>query len=269
MSHLPTDRLAALADEAPSPDETAHLAICGECAREVRAYRSLRAIAAAEGDRSVTGRLAMPLTRWDAIAAELTGGTTAPATATLERSRRWLVTRSFWRAAAALLLAGGGALAGRASAGAPLVPGMTVAGRTDRPVAPKPKPGPTPPERVSSEATLASTDSLDSLLPTSFASIEDARRWQQRFESAFQNVSAFIAASDTLGSGVEGVVGERAYRTRLAALDRTGRIMRDALREAPADPVINSYYLTTLGQREATLRQINVAAPAGQRVIGF
>ena len=59
------------------------------------------------------------------------------------------------------------------------------------------------------------------------------------------------------------------YRARLAALDRAGRVMRDALRDAPEDPVINGYYLTTLGQREATLRQINVAQPGGQRVIGF
>ena len=265
MSHLPTDRLAALADEAPSPDESAHLAICGECAREVRAYQSLRAMAALDGDRSNTGQLAMPLSRWDAIAAELNAAEIAPDTMSRERSRWRLATGHLGRAAASLLLLAGGVLAGRASAGVPLVPDA-IADRTERPAAPKPKPGPTPPERGNAESTVAS---LDSLLPSSFASIEDARRWQQRYESAYQNVSAFIAANDTLSRGVEGIIDERASRVRLAALDGAGRIMREALREVPADPVINSYYLTTLGQREATLRQINVAAPAGQRVIGF
>jgi hypothetical protein len=39
--------------------------------------------------------------------------------------------------------------------------------------------------------------------------------------------------------------------------------------EAPADPVINGYYLTTLGQREATLRAINTAAPSTERLSSF
>ncbi|HYD54952.1 MAG TPA: hypothetical protein VEA99_20115, partial [Gemmatimonadaceae bacterium] len=69
MLHLPTDRLAALADEAPSPDEAEHLAICAECAREVRAHETLHAMALAEGRSG--GQLAMPLTRWDSLSAEL------------------------------------------------------------------------------------------------------------------------------------------------------------------------------------------------------
>jgi hypothetical protein len=46
------------------------------------------------------------------------------------------------------------------------------------------------------------------------------------------------------------------YRTRLAALDNVMTEIRGALKEAPEDPVINQYYLTTVSAREATLRQL-------------
>jgi hypothetical protein len=55
----------------------------------------------------------------------------------------------------------------------------------------------------------------------------------------------------------------------LATLDEVGATVRQALTESPADPVINGYYLTTLGQREATLRQLNASLPAGVRVNSF
>jgi hypothetical protein len=60
-----------------------------------------------------------------------------------------------------------------------------------------------------------------------------------------------------------------AYRSRLAALDRVISASREAMREAPHDPVINGYYLTTIGQREATLRQLNTALPASLRLNDF
>lgn len=44
---------------------------------------------------------------------------------------------------------------------------------------------------------------------------------------------------------------------RLAALEGIVLTTRAALREAPADPVINGYHLTALTQREAMLRQIS------------
>jgi hypothetical protein len=60
-----------------------------------------------------------------------------------------------------------------------------------------------------------------------------------------------------------------AIRRRLAALDEVGATVRQALTESPADPVINGYYLTTLGQREATLRQLNASLPVGVRLNSF
>lgn len=45
--------------------------------------------------------------------------------------------------------------------------------------------------------------------------------------------------------------------TRLAALEGIVLTAQAALKESPADPVINSYLLTAVGQREAMLRQIS------------
>ena len=60
-----------------------------------------------------------------------------------------------------------------------------------------------------------------------------------------------------------------AYQARLAAIDNIIGAARQALYEAPHDPVINRYYLATLGTRAATIRQINTAAPEGTQVSGY
>jgi hypothetical protein len=58
-------------------------------------------------------------------------------------------------------------------------------------------------------------------------------------------------------------------RARLAALDRTRDAMGEALNEAPYDPVINNYYLTTIGQREATIRRLNTVLPASMQMVRY
>lgn len=45
---------------------------------------------------------------------------------------------------------------------------------------------------------------------------------------------------------------------RLAALDNIVLTTAEALHEAPADPIINSYYLSARAQRDAMLRQLGV-----------
>src|SRR5689334_25148610 len=62
MSHLPIERLAALADEPPSQTEAAHLAACAECARERAVFRSLADLAHGE-----SARIGQPLTKWESI----------------------------------------------------------------------------------------------------------------------------------------------------------------------------------------------------------
>src|SRR4051794_40874474 len=62
MSHLPTERLAALVDETPTAAELAHLASCGECARERAAFQSVADLAGEEASRIGT-----PLTSWETL----------------------------------------------------------------------------------------------------------------------------------------------------------------------------------------------------------
>ncbi|HEX7940977.1 MAG TPA: hypothetical protein VF488_04200, partial [Gemmatimonadaceae bacterium] len=114
MSHLSTERLAALGDEAPTPVEAAHLATCDACAREHAAYRALVTMAHEE-----RGAIGIPLTRFESIASALAAEHAAAAPAPLAsrpaRSRSFL--RMPMRAAAGFLLLAGGAMAGRVSAG--------------------------------------------------------------------------------------------------------------------------------------------------------
>jgi hypothetical protein len=236
MSHLSTDRLAALGDEQPTSAEAAHLATCEPCARELDAYHAL--VAMAQAERTSMG---LPLTRWDAIAAALEAGRPAAAPAPARVMARWPL-----RAAAGLLLMAGGAMIGRASVGADPLPGVAASRLPATASAP-------------ASGARATTDSL-------FASIEDARAAQRRAEQSYQQAVAYLAQYDStaLDDG-----SPTAYKSRLAVLDRVISATSEAMREAPHDPVINGYYLTTLGQREATIRQLNTALPASLRLNSF
>jgi len=241
MSHLSTDRLAALGDEAPTPVETAHLASCEACAREHAAYRALVTMAHEE-----RGAIGIPLTRFEAIATAIAAdqAVAAPVVPAVgQRPRSFL--RMPIRAAAGFLLLAGGAMAGRVSAGVSPLPFF---GRTAAPVV------------SDSESRTASMDS------TSFSSIDEARFAQLHSEARYQQAAAYLAEHDTSAAGEGSPV---AYRSRLAALDQVISTTREAMRQAPHDPVINGYYLTTLGQREATLRQLNTVLPASLRANSF
>lgn len=250
MQHLSTDRLAALGDERPSPDEASHLATCATCAREHAAYRSLVAMAQAE-----QGAIGLPLTRWDELASAYRAEVPAPAPTVARPSAQVIdiasprrMTRWPMQAAAGLLLLAGGAMLGRASTGASFLPASGSS------------------ETVAT--TVATTTTPDGLSASDsiFTSVADARAAQQRYELLYQQAAAFLAQHDSSALGQGNPV---AYRSRLAALDRVISTTRDAMRDAPHDPVINGYYLTTLGQREATLRQLNTALPVSLRLDSY
>ena len=235
MSHLSPERLAALVDETPTASELAHLAGCAECARERATYRNLVELAV-----NNSASIASPLTSWEALRPALAhdgiidGGTRAPVV-NRRASRPWL------QAAAAVLLVAGGVIGGRLSAGASLIRGSE-----------------SPSRRV------AEAPSIDSVMH--FRSVEDARVAQAQAQLTYQNATAFIAQQDTVTTPAE---SPAAMRTRLAALDRTRRVLGEALNEAPYDPVINGYYLTTIGQREATIRQMNVVSPTSMKLTSY
>jgi anti-sigma factor RsiW len=244
MSHLTTDRLAALGDEAPTPVEAAHLASCDACAREHAAYRALVTLAHEE-----RGAIGIPLTRFETIASVLAADqiVAAPAARPVvhqpARARRF--PRVPMRAAAGFLLLAGGAMAGRVSAGASAFPFVR-----------------------NSATAVASTSAnpATATIAANFASIDDARNAQMHSEALYQQAAAYLAEHDTTVAGEGSPV---AYRSRLAALDKVQSVMGEAMRQAPHDPVINGYYLTTLGQREATLRQLNTVLPASLRANSF
>ena len=234
MLHLSAERLAALQDEPPTAEELAHLAGCAECAGERRAYGALRTLA--EGEHA---RLGTPLTDWNALAPRLRADgvidTGAPIAARRRLPVRWL------QVAAGLLLVAGGAMLGRVSAHQGPIP--AAAPTLD-----------TAPKTVAS----AATDTV----------FESAQRAQQVRDSAavlYQQAVAFLARQDSATTSAT----PASIRSRLAALDHVSETMRQALQLAPGDPVINGYYLTTLGQREATIRQLNTALPAGLRMQSY
>ena len=229
MSHLPTERLAALVDESPTAEELSHLASCAECARERAALGGLAELASAE-----SARIGTPLTNWESLRpALMADGVIDNGRSFQPRARQ--VRRPWLQAAAAVLLVAGGMMAGRYSAGG------------------------SPLANVST-STVASTDSA----PT-FKTIEEAVAAQNRAQLTYQTATAFLAQHDTANSAETPAT----IRARLAALDRTGQVLSEARNESPYDPVINGYYLTTMGQREAALRQLNTVMPASMKITSY
>jgi hypothetical protein len=257
MLHLPTERLAALVDADPTPLEAGHLEVCAACAREWSAYRELGRLAAATRDAG-----SAPLLSWDALAARLRAeGLQYPAPAAagdgdilaldaLGRpalrapaaraivARRWMM-----RAAAVLVVFTGGLVAGRVSATA------------------VPAAAPAPPEGGVSLASDAA-DAAD----VPFESEEQALAALMDAERRYQLAASYLVSSDSATQ----LDNAESYRARLAALDEVAAATRRALYETPYDPVINRYYLTTLGARDATLRQLGATLePVGMQVGRF
>ena len=263
MHHLPAERLAALADEVPNTEEREHLAACAACSRERDGYLRLRELVSHESTR-----LAPPLTDWGAIASGLRReGILAPAPLAitdelpvaadagdgaitdLTRHRTRRVAGAWWtRAAAAVLLVAGGVAGGRISAGAsPLGGGLLARAALDT-------------------VTVVVGDTL----PV-FHNAREALAHLTSAEKQYQYAAEFLGQLDATGAPAAAPQGDSSvmYQTRLAALDNVMAATRQALYQAPHDPVINRYYLATVASREATLQQLNTALPAGARLTRF
>lgn len=190
-------------------------------------------------------RNAPPLTDWGSLSAQLRAeGLIKDPVNSRFNSRLML------RIAAGVALAVGGAALGRASTGAALIPTSPAQFSTNA--------------STSESVTSISGDagaSLASFTGSQFRSPEEAWDVLNRAGEEYQRASAYLSASNT---EVPLPTNPSQYRTRLAALDGVMTEIRGALREAPEDPVINQYYLATVGAREATLRQLGTTLrPAG------
>ena len=117
---------------------------------------------------------------------------------------------------------------------------------------------------ASAPSTASTATSAVTTTSASFASVDDASAALDRALAEYQRASAFLAANS---SGPTTADSSRIYSARLAALDKVGNAMESALRTAPHDPVINQYYLATMGARVAT--QQMVARPVGLALRGY
>ena len=236
MSHLSIDRLAAIADDTPTPDEATHLAGCWECRAEVAAFRRLARMSAMAPTPNE------PLTAWSQLAAQLRAdglivdaprGSGAVSLAAMPDRKPRLQVWALRAAAGLALLVGGG-----------------VAGRATAPDAP----APFDPTSVAAQAMPASA----------YRSPDEAIRALTVAQQQYQAAAAFLASQDSTSRFVG--MNRDSYEARLAALDEIAALTRAALYRAPQDPMLNQYYLTTLGAREATLREIGATMPDSRRL---
>jgi hypothetical protein len=226
MQHLPIERLAELGDVEPSRDEAEHLASCPQCARERAAYRRLAGLAGVE-----RSRIGPPLTEWSLLRSRLAHDGIIARDSGLWRdialgSSRWLR-----QAAAAAVLIVGGLYAGRVSAGMSYSEAMVI----------------------------HRAPAIDAASPVSdFSSPNEALQVLNSAYERYSSAATYLAANDTLSSDE---AFDR-FRSRLAFLDNVARSTRAALQEAPQDPLINQFYLSTLGARDATLHRMGQVLPA-------
>lgn len=226
--HLTPELLARLIDEPADEAEAAHLAACARCAAELEEMRrmtsSLRTLPDPEMPELVRRRIAR------AIEAE-------PIPAPLNRS----VNTAAGRAGGVWL---------RVAAGIAI---FVLGGATGTfGIAPRLSAGEGPETMASAAGPDAGPDAAgnDDAANEAAATLARAERAYLEALSRYSRIRYEDDGSDPLN--------------RLAALEGIVLTTRSALREAPADPVINGYHLTALGQRDELLRRIEAAETADE-----
>ncbi len=254
MLHLHADRLIELGDSEPTGAELAHLGTCAECERERQAYRALRSLAVADG-----AQVSSPLTSWDTLSTALKGEgliarktspvlmLTPPGVRAAPRPAPRRRQGSEWalQAAAALLLLAGGVVIGRGA-----------------------RAGDEPSAGVAQAAPALPTDApvgLASNFSGSYTSNAEALAALYRAQREYERAATFLMTNNPVGDETQPDV----YRARLAALDNVMQASMTALEDAPADPVLNRYYIAAAGARESTLRQLQTSLPPGSRIDSF
>ena len=284
MQHLSPERIASLVDEPATTADMTHFQLCSRCRADFVAVRRIVASAAEEREQPI-----VPLNSWQQLSGALRAeGLMAPVASVAhsvvtashvrtidsaasvrrdtagapgrEQVRAHQITRRSsiapWMrvvgmaAAAALLVtigvAGGRASAGGAPGGLELSPVITSVQRAV----------PTAPITAVAQ----------------FRSSEDARATLNSAEEVYSGALLWLAAHDSALAPRQ-VGGSAAaatnYRQRLEVLDAAMATARRALYEAPDDPVMNRYYLATLGAREVTLRRLTTVLPASQQVLEY
>jgi hypothetical protein len=236
MSHLHPERLAALADGEPTAAEAAHISSCSSCEREIAAHRRLLMLAWQERET-----LSTPLVAWEHLAGELRSEEL------LRASTRGGGGRLPWwvQAAAAVVLVAGGMQIGRLTT--PGAAGSPTTAALEQP-------------SVNARLTARGDTTI------SFASPSEAILVLQRAERDYRMAMMYLSGQDTISRTAD---DPEIYRARLAALDEMAGVALDAVQQAPQDPLMNRYYLATLGARDATLRQLGEKLPENVQLVGF
>jgi len=171
-----------------------------------------------------------------------------------DRGRPMMAASGNWwmRAAAAVLIAAGGAAAGRYSVQRGADNGSLAT--TAAPIAQA-----TPVTQASNATTPSAT--------TDFKSADEAWAVLNRAGAEYQKASAYLAANNPVQTARAD--SAPVYQNRLAALDQVMKATHSALNQAPNDPVINQYYLATMGAREATRQQLDAVRTVGAKLKGF
>ncbi len=266
MPHLSPERIAALVDEPATGSERTHFEQCTHCRADFVAMRRIVEAAGAERERPIA-----PLVPWQQLAGALRDEgllsetrasvtvssapvevrpiTSAPSLSSMRSDGRgfrvapWM--RALGMAAAAGLLVTAGVVGGRMS----LARGA-----------------------ASMASSVPVTPGIPLTNVAQFQSSDDARATLHSAEQVYSGALLWLAAHDSalaprLQAGSEAAATN--YRERLEVLDAAMATARRALYEAPDDPVMNRYYLASLGAREVTLRRLTTVLPASQQVLEY
>lgn len=107
---------------------------------------------------------------------------------------------------------------------------------------------------------IAEVQVMTDTTPPKFHTPADAKKALVKAQNQYQRAAAYLAASDTTPRIVG---GPEMYRERLALLEDVLAKTQARMEIAPGDPVINQYYQSAVGAREATLQQLGQTLPAG------
>jgi hypothetical protein len=184
-----------------------------------------------------------PLNEWRTIAAR------AREEGLIQDSREWRgsLGQQWLQAAAAVLLLVGGIAIGRSTLGLPTAtqPAATTAAANQPTITP------------------AANSAAGDITPTtnaSFASVDQASAALDRAVQEYTRASQYLAASNLADQTRDSAAF---YRARAEALDQIANAARSALATAPHDPVLNQYFLATMGARAATRQVVSTAGLRG------